>query len=81
MVIGTLKLKSETVDKWLDLSGWTRQRLAEALSVTPEFVSMLMNNKRKPSMATLEDLCRLTGLEPGVLLSFDRDEVADTKES
>lgn len=78
---GSLKLQTEVIEKWLKLNNWTRQQFADVLEVTPEFVSMLLSGKRFPSMNTLEAICRITGLDSGTIMVFDRNSANSSKES
>lgn len=73
MALGILRLRKDNIEKWLSLNAWTKQQLAEEMHRSPEALSLLLNGKRFPRRDTLEDLCRITGLDVGTLLTFERN--------
>ncbi|MDA9009409.1 helix-turn-helix domain-containing protein, partial [Alphaproteobacteria bacterium] len=52
--------------------GWNQSQFAEKLGMSVEAVSNLERNINRPSFATLEKLCEVTGLTLGDLFSFDQ---------
>ena len=84
--VGQIKFRAEKIHEWLKVNEWTQAQLAEALGVTKEFLWMILNDKRFPSVFNLEKLCQITGLDPGILLAYDRESpdrepAASAKES
>lgn len=59
---------------WLELKGWDQRDLAIELGCDESLISQWYraNNPKQISSAHLKKLCRLTGLNVGDLMTYDR---------
>jgi transcriptional regulator with XRE-family HTH domain len=50
--------------------GWTLEDLAHRSGLSPRYISTLENDKRDPSLSTIEAVAKALGAEPGELLGL-----------
>ena len=64
-----IRINLDVIDAYRKLQDWTDSKFAEECGVDQSFWSMIRNNKRTPSLETLEKIIDRTGIEIGRLLT------------
>lgn len=70
---GSIRL-TEKLKMWLQVKGWTQRDLASALNCDESLVSQWLDRRseKHPSWKKLKEICAMTGLDIGDLMTFDR---------
>lgn len=56
----------------------TQQELADALSISPQYISAVENNKKVPSLALISELAKQLGVSVDYLVSGEEGIIKDT---
>jgi len=63
----------EKLDEWLKMKNWTHRQLSRELNCDESLVSQWhAKNPKEVSMRKIKAICRLTGLDVGEVVTFDR---------
>lgn len=62
-------------------SGMKQKEIADRLGVTANYISLLENGKREPSVAFLKGLAKILGIPVGLFFLWDEAEVGASKKS
>jgi putative transcriptional regulator len=66
------------IDRLLVESGMSVGDFATAIGITPANVTVLKNGRaRAVRFSTLDSICRVLGCQPGDILMWDDDQLAD----
>ena len=58
--------------------GWTQSRLAQALGVTPQHISIVEQDKRAPSLSSLTKLAQELGVTLDYLITGKQTSITDS---